>query len=94
MLEIELEACLPVALEMLAFRMCDRAGLIPQARHGGKGVCSLASVGSKLDGTGFEKLQMVQTQVAAVAGDGVGAVDRFRGSVPGAGEGEPLPVGV
>lgn len=41
---------------------------MPQARHGGRGVCTLAVVGSKLDGTGFEKLQMVHTHVALLTG--------------------------
>lgn len=53
---------------MVAFRTCVRVGLIPQARHGGSGVCALAVVGSKLEGTGLEKLQMVQTHVAGLAG--------------------------
>lgn len=39
---------------------------MPQARHGANGVCTLAVAGSKLDGTGFEKLQIAQTQVAEV----------------------------
>jgi hypothetical protein len=60
--------CLLVALDMAAFSTRDNAGLIPQARQGGKGVWAFAAVGSKLDGTGFGKLHMLQTQVAAVAG--------------------------
>lgn len=44
-------------------------GLIPQARHGGSGVWAFAVTGSKLDGTGLEKLHIVQTQVAEVACD-------------------------
>jgi len=59
-----------VALEMAALRTWVRVGLMPQARHGGSGVWALAVVGSKLEGTGFEKVQMVQTQVAVVAGGG------------------------
>jgi len=46
----------------------------------------LAVVGSKLDGTGLEKLQMVQTQVAALAGSGggrYGLSDRAGDPVPG-----------
>jgi hypothetical protein len=43
---------------------------MPQARHGGNGVCALAVEGSKLDGTGLEKLQMVQTHVAVLAWGG------------------------
>jgi hypothetical protein len=61
-------ACLLVALDMAAFSTRDNAGGIPQARQGGKGVWAFAAVGSKLDGTGFGKLQILQTQVAAVAG--------------------------
>lgn len=53
-----------VALEMAAFKTRASVGLMPQARHGGRGVWMLAVVGSKLEGTGLEKLQMVQTQVA------------------------------
>ena len=64
----ELEgACLLVALDIAAFSTKDSAGLIPQAKQGGKGVWAFAVVGSKLDGTGFGKLHMLQTQVAAVA---------------------------
>jgi len=44
--------------------------LIPQARHGGKGVWAFAVVGSKFDGTGLEKVQIGQTQVALLAGAG------------------------
>lgn len=61
-----------VALVMEAFSTCASVGLMPQARHGGNGVWMFAVVGSKLDGTGFEKVQMVQTQVAALAGSGGG----------------------
>ena len=41
---------------------------MPQARQGGSGVCAFAVVGSKLEGTGLGKLQMVQTHVAVLAG--------------------------
>lgn len=51
---------------MAAFRTCASVGLIPQARHGGSGVCAFAAAGSKFTGIGLEKLQMVQTQVAVV----------------------------
>ncbi len=44
-------------------------GLIPHARQGGRGVCAFAMEGSKLDGTGLEKLHIVHTQVAVLAGD-------------------------
>jgi hypothetical protein len=56
------------ALEMEAFNIWASVGLIPQARHGGRGVLSLAVVGSKLEGTGFERLHIVHTQVAVVIG--------------------------
>jgi hypothetical protein len=60
-----------LAFVIAAFKTCASVGLIPQARHGGKGVCTFAAVGSKLEGTGFEKLQIVHSQVAAVAAGGV-----------------------
>lgn len=59
--------CLLVALDIEAFRMCVNAGLMPQAKHGGSGVCAFAVVGSKLDGTGFGKLHMVHIHVAELA---------------------------
>lgn len=61
-----------VALDIEAFNTCAKVGLMPQARHGGNGVWMFAVVGSKFDGTGLEKLQMVHTQVAEVAGSGGG----------------------
>lgn len=54
------------AFEMAAFSTCCKVGLIPQAKHGGSGVCAFAVVASKLVGTGLEKLHILQTQVAAV----------------------------
>lgn len=70
-------------LEMAAFKTCARVGLMPQARHGGRGVWAFADAGSKLDGTGLEKLHMVQTQVAEVA---VGGSGRTLGELSGLGE--------
>lgn len=58
---------------MAALRTWVSEGLIPQARHGGRGVWALAEVGSKFDGTGLEKLQIVQTQVAEATFGGSGA---------------------
>lgn len=75
-----------VALLMDAFRTWVNAGLMPQAKHGGRGVWTFAVVGSKLDGTGFGKLQMVQTQVADVAC--TGAADELRADASGAGDEE------
>ena len=49
-----------------------RGGFMPQARHGGNGVWALVALRSKLDGTGFEKEQIGQTQVALLAGIGSG----------------------
>jgi hypothetical protein len=63
-------AVLLLAFDIAAFRTWANVGLMPQAKHGGRGVCALAAVGSKLEGTGFEKLQMVQTQVAVLTAGG------------------------
>lgn len=60
------------ALDIAAFRTCANGGFIPQARHGANGVCTVAVVGSKLDGTGFENVHIGQIQVALFAGAGSG----------------------
>lgn len=83
-----------VALDIAALRTCVSAGLIPHARHGGKGVCALAVAGSKFDGTGFEKLQMMQTQVAVLAGGGSDVGGRRGLSDRGRGDALPLLDGV
>lgn len=83
--------CLLVAFEIAAFRICARVGLIPHAKQGGSGVWALAVEGSKFDGTGLEKLQMVQTQVAVLAGGGSTGGILMGLSVRVAGEGVPLP---
>jgi len=44
--------------------------LIPQARHGGRGVWIVAVAGSKFEGTGFENVQIGQTHVALLAATG------------------------
>lgn len=59
-----------LALVMAALSTCDKVGLIPHAKHGGSGVWAFAVTGSKFEGTGLEKLQMVQTQVAVVIAGG------------------------
>lgn len=50
---------------------------MPQARHGGNGKASVATLGSKLEGTGLEKEQMghthAPTTAGSVAGDTAGA---------------------
>lgn len=56
------------AFEIAALSTCVRLGLMPHARQGGNGLFAVAVVGSKFEGTGFEKLQMTHTQVAAVTG--------------------------
>lgn len=71
-----------------AFSTWDKDGLIPQARQGGRGVCAFAAAGSKFEGTGFEKLQIVQTHVAEEAGLGPGG---FRGEPSCRGELEEVP---
>lgn len=62
-----------LALEMAALRTCVKLGLMPHARHGGSGVWAFAEVGSKFDGTGLEKLQMVHTHVPEVTAGGFAA---------------------
>lgn len=89
-------ACLLVALLMVAFSTWVKAGLMPHARQGGRGVCAFAVAGSKLAGTGLEKLHMVQTHVAALAEAGSRGGGRNGLSARGAGEvvlfaGEPVP---
>lgn len=88
--------CLLVALFMAAFSTWVKAGFIPHARQGGRGVRALAVAGSKFEGTGFEKLQMVHTHVAELAGDGSTGAGRRGLSDRGTGElllslGEPVP---
>lgn len=84
---VAFKAGLLVALDIVAFNTCVKAGLIPHARQGGRGVCAWAVEGSKLEGTGFGKLQMVQTQVAEVVGAGLAVnAERYLGSEPGTGE--------
>lgn len=61
-----------VALAMAALSTCDNGGFIPQAKHGGKGVCMEAVEASKFVGTGLENVHMGQTQVAVLAGAGSG----------------------
>lgn len=50
----DMTCCRLVTLLIAALSRCVKAGFMPQARHGGKGVWALADAGSKLDGTGFE----------------------------------------
>jgi hypothetical protein len=45
---------------------------MPQAKHAGNGVCSFVIPSSKLEGIGFEKAQIGQTQVAVFTGVGSG----------------------
>ena len=59
-------------LAIAAFTTRMNGGLMPQAKHGGIGVCSFAADGSKFEGTGFEKEQMGQIHVALVGIFGVG----------------------
>ena len=80
--------CLLVALDIVAFSTWVRVGLMPQARHGASGVWALAVVGSKLEGTGFEKLQMVQTHVAVL--DGGASTGKTRSGPSGCRDGEEV----
>ena len=54
----------PETLAMAAFRIWASGGLMPHAKHGGKGVLRLAVAASKLEGTGLEYEQIGQTHVA------------------------------
>lgn len=49
---------------MAAFSIRANGGLMPHVRHGGTGNDSDAVDGSKLEGTGFVKVQMGQIQLA------------------------------
>lgn len=66
------------ALDIAALRTCENGGLMPHARHGGRGAFVLDVTGSKFDGTGFEKEQIGQIHVALVAGEGSG-IGRWKG---------------
>ena len=57
---------------MDAFRTCGKEGFTPQVTHAGRGVFEFAVAGSKVAGTGLEKEQIVQTQVAVL---GLGVLD-------------------
>ena len=52
------------AAAIAALRTVVHGGLIPQFRHGGRGVDALAVARSKFDGTGLPKEQMGQIHVA------------------------------
>lgn len=51
-----------------AFSNTANGGLIPQARHDGRGMEALALLGSKSEGTGLEKEQIGHIQVALEGG--------------------------
>jgi len=57
---------------MAAFTTSTSGGFIPHAKQGDNGVCAFAVAGSKLDGTGLEKVQMGHIHVALDAGAGAG----------------------
>lgn len=54
----------PVAALIAALRTVVNGGLMPQARHGGKGVVAEAVVVSKFEGTGLENEHIGHIQVA------------------------------
>ncbi len=70
----------PAKLVMAAFSTCENDGLIPQLKQGGSGICEFAVAGSKLEGTGLAKEQIMQTQVALL---GLGVLDPEFGCVGG-----------
>jgi len=57
---------------MAAFNTCGKDGFIPQFKQGGMDMFEFAVPGSKLEGTGFENEQIVQTHVALL---GLGVLD-------------------
>ena len=57
-----------VAAVIAALRIVAKGGLIPHARQGGIGVDAVAVDGSKLEGTGLEKLHIGHTHVAFTGG--------------------------
>lgn len=61
-----------MTFDIAALSTCVRVGGIPQDRQGARGVCALAVTGSKFEGTGFEKVQMVQIHVPLLLGGGWG----------------------
>lgn len=72
-----------------AFSTVVKGGFIPQARHGGRLTVAVAVAGSKFEGTGFEKEQMGQIQLAFIGleeGGGCFAIEGGRGDndLPGA----------
>lgn len=76
------ESRLAAAL-IAAFKTVIKGGLIPHARHGGKWVVAVAVAGSKFEGTGFEKEQIGQIQVALT---GFGEADGCGTTLCGRGE--------
>ena len=68
-----------------AFITSVHFGGIPQAKHGGSGIDSGAVCGSKFEGTGFEKEQMVHIHVPVPLGVG-SAVGRWKGLSTRAGD--------
>lgn len=55
-----------------AFNTVVKGGFIPQARHGGRLAVAVAVAGSKFEGTGFEKEQIGQIQLAFIGLEGGG----------------------
>lgn len=64
---------------MVALSTTASGGLIPQARHGFNGTEACAVFGSKPAGTGLEKEQIGQIQVAFKDGRGVGSLEGRKG---------------
>lgn len=61
-----------VAFEIAAFRTSANGGFMPQAKHGGRGLCAFAVAGSKFAGTGFENEHIGHIHVAELVGEGSG----------------------
>jgi hypothetical protein len=67
---------------MTACTTVTNGGFMPQARHGGIAVCSFATDGSKLDGTGLENEHIGQIHVALVGTLGAAEVKERLELVP------------
>lgn len=64
---VRLSGAFAAAAFNTAFNRCGNDGLIPQLRQGGSIMFGFAVVGSKFDGTGLAKEQIVQTHVTWLA---------------------------
>jgi hypothetical protein len=67
-----------IAFAIAAFITRAHVGLIPHAKHGGNGKSSSTVWGSKFEGTGFEKVQILHIHVPVLLGASSG-LGRWKG---------------